>query len=68
MGTVSLNNPILGLVSHLGEANNRAQELRYAYLALTVAGEQGPAQRVLNGQRLNLNLHPDYVERTRCYG
>lgn len=60
---VSFNDPILGLVSYLGEADNRAQELLYAYLALTVAGDQGPAQRVLTGQRLNPNLHPDYVER-----
>lgn len=68
MKQITFKNPILGLVSHLGEFNNRAQELLYAYLALTVAGDQGPARRVLDGQRPNLNLHPDYVERTRCYG
>ena len=68
MKQVSFNNPILGLLSHLGEANNRAQELLYAYQALTMADDQGPAQRVLAGVRLNPNLHPDYVERTRCYG
>lgn len=68
MKDITFNNPILGMVSYLGEANNRAQELLYAYLALTVAGDQGPARRVLDGQRLNPNLHPDYVERTCCYG
>lgn len=68
MEVLSQNSPILGLVSYLGESNNRAQELLYAYLALTVAGDQGPARSVLAGQRLNPNLHPDYVERTRCYG
>lgn len=68
MKQVSFNNPILGLVSYLGEAKNRAHELLYAYLALTVGGDEAPARRLLAGQRLNPHLHPDYVERTRCYG
>lgn len=65
---VSFNNPVLGLLSHLGESNNRALELLYAHLALSVSGDVGPARRLLAGLRLNPNLHPEYVERTRCYG
>lgn len=68
MGKVEFTNPILGLVSYLGETNNRAQELLYAYLALTVSDDVGPARAVIAGRRLNPHLHPEYVERTRCYG
>lgn len=62
------NHPILGLVAHLGERDNRARELLYAYMALTVAGDAGPAHALIAGQRLNPHLHDEYVARTCCYG
>jgi len=58
----------LGVVAHLSLHNNRAQELLYAYLALTVGGDPEPANKLIAGHRLNPNLHPEYVQATRCYG
>jgi len=68
MVNVKFTHPILGLVSYLGEKNNRAHELLYAYLALTVADDDGPALALISGRRLNPHLHPEYVHETRCYG
>ena len=62
------NHPILGLLSHMSEEGNRMQELMYAYLAIAVAQDCEPAQRLIAGQRLRAGLHPDYVAQTQCYG
>lgn len=68
MANVKFTNPILGLVNYLGEKNNRAHEMLYAYLALTIADDDRPALAIINGRRLNPHLHPEYVDTTRCYG
>lgn len=65
---VRFNHPLLGLLNHLGEGQQRARELLYAYLAYAVAGEAEPMQRVITGERLQPDLHPDYVAATACYG
>lgn len=64
----NFNHPVLGLLSHMSEQNNRMQELLYAYLALAVANDSVPAQKLIAGQRLTRGLHPDYVAATCCYG
>jgi hypothetical protein len=68
MRDVKFNAPLLGLINYLGDIDGRAPELLLAYLALTVMGDGAPAHRLIAGQRLQLGLHPEYVERTRCYG
>lgn len=65
---LTFNNILTGLPEWLGENNNRAQELLYAYFALTVERIELPARWVVEGIRLTPGLHPDYVARTRCYG
>lgn len=60
--------PLLGLVNYLGEIDTRARELLFAYLALVVTGDDAPARCLVAGQRLQVGLHPEYVDRTRCYG
>lgn len=64
---LKFNNILVGLPEWLGENHNRAQELLYAYLALTVERNELPAMRIVQGIRLTPGLHPDYVARTRCY-
>lgn len=64
---LDFNNILTGLPNWLGENNNRAHELLYAYLALTVERNELPARRLVEGIRLVPGLHPDYVARTRCY-
>lgn len=64
----ALNHPVLGLLSHMSEKNNRMQELLFAYLALAVANDRDPAKKLIAGQRLAGGLHPDYVAATCCYG
>lgn len=61
------NHPVLGLLSHMSKKGNRMQELMYAYLAITVAQDCEPAQRLIAGQRLQPGLHPDYINETQCY-
>lgn len=65
---VTFNNPIVGLVNYMGEQNNRLSELILAYLSITVAGDIGPAKRLIAGHRLQIGLHPEYVAATHCYG
>lgn len=65
---LKFKNVLVGLPEWLGENNNRAQELLYAYLALTVERNETPARMLIKGLRLMPGLHPDYVARTRCYG
>lgn len=65
---VQINHPVLGLLSHMSESNNRMQELVLAYLSLAVAGDSQPAKKLIAGERLHVGLHPDYVAATRCYG
>lgn len=64
----TFNHPVLGLLSYMSANNNRMQELLFAYLALTVANDCEPAQKLIAGQRLKGGLHPDYVAATCCYG
>lgn len=64
----TFNHPVLGLLSHMSEKNNRMQELLFAYLALAVAKDSDPAKKLIAGQRLAGALHPDYVAMTCCYG
>ena len=65
---LKFNAPLLGMVNYLGEHNLRARELMLAYLTLVVSGNDVPARLLVAGQRLQPRLHPEYVERTRCYG
>jgi hypothetical protein len=44
----------------------RLLELYYAYLSITLTDDTVPAERLVRGYRLNRNLHPDYIKRTRC--
>lgn len=43
-------------------------ELTLAYLDLTVRGNSELADRIIDGQRLHIDLHSKYVEETKCYG
>lgn len=65
---VRLGHPVLGLLSHMSESNNRMQEFLLAYLSLAVARDSQPARRLIAGQRLHVGLDPSYVAATRCYG
>ncbi|MGC0155255.1 hypothetical protein ACPRNU_22575 [Chromobacterium vaccinii] len=62
------NHPLLGLLSQLSEQMPRTRELLYAYLAYVVADDAEPMQRAIAGQRLQPDLHPEYVTATACYG
>lgn len=64
---VEFNHPVMGLLSHMSEQNNRMRELLLAYLSITVTGDIGPAQRIIAGQRLQVGLCPDYVAVTQCH-
>lgn len=64
----TFNHPVLGLLSYMSANNNRMQELLFAYLALAVANDCEPARKLIAGQRLKGDLHPDYVAATCCYG
>lgn len=63
-----LNHPVLGLLDYMSASNNRMKELCYAYLAIAVAADSEPAKKLIAGQRLTPELHPDYVASTNCYG
>lgn len=63
-----MNHPVLGLLSHMSESNNRMQEVLFAYLSIVVSKDCEPARKMIAGQRLQAGLHPDYVAATRCYG
>tara|TARA_R110001592_G_scaffold47952_4_gene151518 strand:+ start:1862 stop:2470 length:609 start_codon:yes stop_codon:yes gene_type:complete len=63
----TFNHPVLGMLSHMSEGATRLQELMLAYLTLAVTGDDRPALKLIWGQRLNPNLHPEYVEATQCY-
>lgn len=65
---VRFNHPLLGLLNYLDEQQPRVRELLYAYLAYVVTGDTGPMQQTIAGQRLQPDLHPDYVAATACYG
>nr|WP_172689293.1 hypothetical protein [Pseudomonas fluorescens]ARJ57894.1 hypothetical protein [Pseudomonas fluorescens] len=62
-----LNHPVLGLLSHMSSKNNRMRELLFAYLAIVLSQDSEPARRLIAGQRLQADLHPEYVAATRCY-
>jgi len=68
LSNVRFSNPVLGLMSYFSETNNRAAELMFAYLALTLTRDAGPARALVAGQRLHKGLHPEYVAKTKCYG
>jgi len=65
---VKINHPVLGLLTHMSESNNRMQELLFAYLSIVVSMDCEPARKLIAGQRLHVGLHPAYVAETRCYG
>jgi hypothetical protein len=64
---VQFNHPVLSLLSHMNEFNNRMQELLLAYLSIVVLGDIQPSKKLIAGQRLTYGLHPDYVASTHCY-
>lgn len=63
-----LNHPVLGLLSHMSSKNNRMRELLFAYLAIVLSQDLEPARKLTAGQRLQIDLHPEYVAATCCYG
>lgn len=63
-----IEHPVLGLLSYMSIRNNRMRELLYAYLAIVVTADVGPARKLIAGQRLAAKLLPAYVTATRCYG
>ncbi|XAI97146.1 hypothetical protein [Dolichospermum phage Dfl-JY45] len=60
-----LNHPVLGWLSYMSESNTRMQELLFAYLAIVVSGDSGPAKKLIEGQQLKGGLHPDHIAAAR---
>lgn len=54
--------------SLIGDCCPFAKEVRLACDHLSVTGDETYADRLIRGERLNPNLHPDYVAITGCYG
>jgi len=63
-----LNHPVHGLLSHMSSKNNRMRELLFAYLAIVLSDDREPARKLIAGHRLQLDLAPEYVAETCCYG
>lgn len=61
------NHSVLGMLNDSSLVGCRVQELLFAYLALKLSEDNGPALEIIRGQRLMKNLHPEYVDRTHCY-
>ena len=49
-------------------AYHRLQEFKYALLHFQMTSDTTLCLKAIQGIRLNTKLHPEYVERTNCYG
>jgi hypothetical protein len=54
--------------SLIGDTCPFAMEVRLACDQLSITGDSTYADRLIRGERLNPNLHPDYIAKTKCHG
>lgn len=59
---------VAGLLDAQSLLAARVQEFLLAYLMTSLQADPTAAGRLMRGERLQVNLLPEYVEATRCYG
>lgn len=65
VGGMPKNNSLSGFSK---EGNTLQAEIAMAYFALILSDDSSLADKFIRGYRLVIDLHPQYVTRTNCYG
>jgi len=65
VGGMPLNNSLSGFSV---QGNTLKAEIAMAYFSLVYQGNSLLADKFIQGERLTPNLHPEYVQKTKCNG